>query len=173
MGCAVDLPLFNLHDRVEMGTLFSFLFFTALVGLVTYFRTRKENLSSSKGYFLGGKTLNGWVIAGSLLLTNLSAANFTGMTGMVYGGNLAPVAWTVTVIPPLIFFLRGDPADLPAQRIRDYAGVARASLRSEHAPAGGAVVSVFVCPERHAGGALRRRRRVHSPFQRGGCAGPE
>lgn len=87
-----------------MGTLFSFLFFTALVGLVTYLRTRKENLSSSKGYFLGGKTLNGWVIAGSLLLTNLSAANFTGMTGMVYGGNLAPVAWTVTVIPPLIFF---------------------------------------------------------------------
>ena len=87
-----------------MGTLLSFLFFTALVGVVTYRRTRKENLHSSKGYFLGGKTLNGWVIAGSMLLTNLSAANFTGMTALVYGGNLAPIAWTVTVVVPLIFF---------------------------------------------------------------------
>lgn len=87
-----------------MGTLLSFLLFTALVGFITYLRTRREKLDSSKGYFLAGKSLNGWVIAGSLLLTNLSAANFTGMTAQVYGGNLAPVVWTVTVIPPLIFF---------------------------------------------------------------------
>jgi SSS family solute:Na+ symporter len=87
-----------------MGTLLSFLFFTALVGVVTYFRTRHENLGSGRGYFLAGRSLNGWVIAGSLLLTNLSAANFTGMTAQVYGSNLAPIAWTVTVIPPLVFF---------------------------------------------------------------------
>lgn len=87
-----------------MGTLLSFLFFTALVGCVTYFSTRNEDLRSRRGYFLAGRSLNGWVIAGSLLLTNLSAANFTGMTALVYGGNLAPIAWTVTVIPPLVFF---------------------------------------------------------------------
>jgi len=87
-----------------MGALLSFLGFTALVGLVTYYRTRREDLNSTKGYFRAGNSLNGWVIAGSLLLTNLSAANFTGMTALVYGGNLAPIAWTVTVIPPLIFF---------------------------------------------------------------------
>lgn len=87
-----------------MGTLASFLFFTLLVGIITYLRTHREDLASKKGYFLGGNSLNGWVIAGSLLLTNLSAANFTGMTAQVYGGNLAPIAWTVTVIPPLVFF---------------------------------------------------------------------
>lgn len=87
-----------------MGTLISFLLFTGLVGLLTYLRTHNEDLNSQNGYFLGGKSLNGWVIAGSLLLTNLSAANFTGMTAQVYGGNLAPIAWTVTVIPPLVFF---------------------------------------------------------------------
>lgn len=87
-----------------MGTFLSFLFFTALVGVVTYYRTRRENLHSSQGYFLGGNSLSGWVIAGSLLLTNLSAANITGMTAQVYGSNLAPIAWTVTVIPPLLFF---------------------------------------------------------------------
>lgn len=87
-----------------MGTVLSFLFFTGLVGLVTYLRTRKDNLQSSKGYFLAGNSLNGWVIAGSLMLTNLSAANITGMTANVYKGNLSPIAWTVTVIPPLIYF---------------------------------------------------------------------
>jgi SSS family solute:Na+ symporter len=87
-----------------MGAFLSFVFFTALVGVITYYRTRTEDLRTGKGYFLAGNSLNGWVIAGSLLLTNLSAANFTGMTAMVYGGNLAPIAWTVTVIPPLVFF---------------------------------------------------------------------
>jgi SSS family solute:Na+ symporter len=87
-----------------MGTLLSFLFFTVLVGVITYFRTRNEDLRTGKGYFLAGNSLNGWVIAGSLMLTNLSAANFTGMTALVYGGNLSPIAWTVTVIPPLVFF---------------------------------------------------------------------
>lgn len=87
-----------------MGTLLSFLFFTALVAGVTYWRTHRENLHSSQGYFLGGNSLSGWVIAGSLLLTNLSAANITGMTAQVYGTNLAPIAWTVTVIPPLLLF---------------------------------------------------------------------
>jgi SSS family solute:Na+ symporter len=87
-----------------MISFLSFLLFTGLVGLVTYWRMRRDNLHSEKGYFLGGRSLNGWVIAGSLLMTNLSAANFTGMTAQVYGGNLSPIAWTVTVIPPLIFF---------------------------------------------------------------------
>ena len=87
-----------------MGTLFSFLFFTLLVGLVTYLRTRKEDLHTSKGFFLAGNSLNGWVIAGSLLLTNLSAANLTGMTANVYAGNMTPIAFTVTVVPVLIYF---------------------------------------------------------------------
>lgn len=87
-----------------MGTFLSFLFFTSFVAVVTYLRTRKENLNSSQGYFLGGNSLSGWVIAGSLLLTNLSAANITGMTAQVYGTNLAPIAWTVAVIPPLLLF---------------------------------------------------------------------
>ncbi len=87
-----------------MGTFLSFLFFTGLVGFITYQRTRKDNLHSSKGYFLAGNSLGGWVIAGSLMLSNLSAANFTGMTANIYKGNMAPIAWTATVIPPLIYF---------------------------------------------------------------------
>ena len=87
-----------------MGTILSFLFFTGLVGFITYLRTHNDKLHTPKGYFLAGNSLNGWVIAGSLMLTNLSAANFTGMTANVYGSNLSPIAWTVTVVPPLIYF---------------------------------------------------------------------
>jgi SSS family solute:Na+ symporter len=111
-----------------MAIFASFLFFTGLVGLITYLRTRNEDLRSRRGYFLAGRSLNGWVIAGSLLLTNLSAANFTGMTALVYGGNLAPIAWTVTVIPPLVFFaglilpvfLRNGYATIPEYLERRY-----------------------------------------------------
>lgn len=99
----MELPqgCFKIHI---MGTILSFLFFTGLVGFITYLRTHNDNLHTSKGYFLAGNSLSGWVIAGSLMLTNLSAANFTGMTANVYAGNLSPIAWTVTVVPPLIYF---------------------------------------------------------------------
>src|SRR5690606_21074560 len=50
-----------------MGILLSFIFFTALVGIITYYNTRDEDLRSRQGYFLAGRSLNGWVIAGSLL----------------------------------------------------------------------------------------------------------
>ena len=51
----------------------SFLFFTVLVAVISSWKTRGDNLESAEGYFLAGRGLPGIVIAGSLLLTNLSA----------------------------------------------------------------------------------------------------
>src|SRR5690606_22779884 len=53
-------------------TIISFLFFTGLVGVLTWLITRKDDHSSTSGYFLAGRTLTFPLIAGSLLLTNLS-----------------------------------------------------------------------------------------------------
>lgn len=53
-------------------TLASFLFFTLLVAALTYWLTHKDDHATSKGFFLGGRTLTWPLIAGSLLLTNLS-----------------------------------------------------------------------------------------------------
>ena len=53
-------------------TLASFVLFTGLVGLTTWWFTRGDDHASSKGYFLAGRTLSFPLIAGSLLLTNLS-----------------------------------------------------------------------------------------------------
>ena len=47
----------------------AFIGFTALVAIISYYKTRNTKESSSDGYFLGGRSLTAGVIAGSLLLT--------------------------------------------------------------------------------------------------------
>lgn len=65
-------------------TILSFLFFTALVGVLTYFITRKDDHKSSIGYFLAGRSLTFPLIAGSLLLTNLSTEQMVGLNGAAF-----------------------------------------------------------------------------------------
>ena len=85
-------------------TLISFIFITMLVGLITFLKTRRNNLSTTQdGYFLGGRSLTAYVIAGSLLLTNLNAVNFVGMSAQAYTHNLSVIAWEVTSGLILIF----------------------------------------------------------------------
>ncbi|MGN0844819.1 MAG: solute:sodium symporter family transporter, partial [Kiritimatiellia bacterium] len=52
--------------------LVSFVFFTALVGLLTWWKSRGEDRSTNSGFFLAGRSLTFPFIAASLLLTNLS-----------------------------------------------------------------------------------------------------
>lgn len=79
-------------------TFISFIFFTGLVGLITYFKIRGNNKKNQTkdAYFLGGRSLTGGVIGASLLLTNLSASNFVGMSGQSYSGNMSNMAYEVT-----------------------------------------------------------------------------
>ncbi len=75
--------------------LVSFIIFSVAVGVITYVKTKNDTLSTSDGYFLGGRSLTGNVIAGSLLLTNLSAASFVGMSGQAYSANMSVMGWEV------------------------------------------------------------------------------
>ncbi len=102
-------------------TLFTFLFFTGLVGLVTYFLTRKDDHGTSTGYFLAGRTLTGGFIAGSLLLTNLSTEQLVGLNGAAFTDGIAVMAWEVIagaslVLMALYFlpkYLRSGIATIP------------------------------------------------------------
>ncbi|MEL7447651.1 MAG: solute:sodium symporter family transporter [Pseudomonadota bacterium] len=76
-------------------TLASCAFFMALVAYVSYQKTKGE-ASSRDGYFLAGRGLTGVFIAGSMLLTNLSAEQLIGLNGSAYGFNLSSMAWEVT-----------------------------------------------------------------------------
>lgn len=73
--------------------LITFIGFTALVGIIAYYSTRNTDENSSDGYFLGGRSLTAGVIAGSLLLTNLSTEQIVGLNGAAYTEGLLVMAW--------------------------------------------------------------------------------
>lgn len=81
----------------------SFLAFTGLVAALTYWITRKDDHSTSAGFFLGGRSLTWPLIAGSLLLTNLSTEQMVGLNGAAYTHGLAVMAWEVVAVIALVF----------------------------------------------------------------------
>ncbi len=76
-------------------TLASCIAVMALIAWVSWRRTR-GTVETKDGYFLAGRGLTAGYIAGSLLLTNLSAEQLIGLNGSAYGYNLSSMAWEVT-----------------------------------------------------------------------------
>ena len=99
----------------------SFLGFTILVAVIAYLATRKTNEESSDGYFLGGRSLTGVVIAGSLLLTNLSTEQIVGLNGAAFKEGILVMAWetlaaiamVVTAVFLLPRYLKGGITTVP------------------------------------------------------------
>ena len=58
-------------------------------------RGRPEMTRHRRGCFLAGRGLPGIVIAGSLLLTNLSAEQLVGTNGQGWASNMSPIGWEV------------------------------------------------------------------------------
>ncbi|MCL8000548.1 solute:sodium symporter family transporter, partial [Brucella sp. 21LCYQ03] len=63
---------------------------------------RKDNLSSQDGYFLGGRSLTGSVIAASMIMSNISTEHLVGMNGSAYRNGFIIIAWEVTSALALI-----------------------------------------------------------------------
>ncbi|MDH5603135.1 MAG: solute:sodium symporter family transporter, partial [Cyclobacteriaceae bacterium] len=79
-----------------MFTFLTFIAFTTFVAGYSWYRLRNEKLDSQDGYFLGGRSLTGIVIAGSMLLTNISTEHLIGMNGSSYKNGFIIIAWEVT-----------------------------------------------------------------------------
>ncbi len=92
-----------------MTILLSFLAFTGLVAGLTWYLTHKDDHGTSDGFFLAGRRLGPVVIAGSLLLTNLSAEQLVGLNGAVFKDGLHLMVWevvtVVTIVLLALFFL--------------------------------------------------------------------
>lgn len=86
-----------------MLTLITFLFFTGLVAVSTWWLTRGKNTDTEDGFFLAGRSLGGLVIAGSLLLTNLSTEQLVGLNGGAFSQGLSIMAWEVIAGVSLVF----------------------------------------------------------------------
>ncbi len=110
-----------------MGIL-SFLGFTILVAVIAYISTLKTDENSSDGYFLGGRSLGGFVIAGSLLLTNLSTEQIVGLNGQSFAQGILVMAWetvaaiamVITAIFLLPRYLKGGLTTIPQFLERRY-----------------------------------------------------
>ncbi len=87
----------------------SFAAFTLLVAVISYLATLKTNENSSEGYFLGGRSLTAVVIAGSLLLTNLSTEQIVGLNGQAYKEGILVMTWetlaAIAIIITALFLL--------------------------------------------------------------------
>jgi SSS family solute:Na+ symporter len=107
-----------------MGALniLAFVGFTALVAILSYYWTKGTDEHHSDGYFLGGRSLTAPVIAGSLLLTNLSTEQIVGLTGQAYSEGILVMAWetlaaiamVVTALVLLPRYLRSGISTIPS-----------------------------------------------------------
>ena len=92
-----------------MLAIVSFVGFTLMVGVISYLATRKTDESTSDGYFLGGRSLTAGVIAGSLLLTNLSTEQIVGLNGSAYDQGILVMAWetlaAIAIVVTALFLL--------------------------------------------------------------------
>lgn len=102
-------------------TILSFLAFTILVAVISYYYTGKTKTNTADGYFLGGRSLTAGVIAGSLLLTNLSTEQIVGLNGQAFTEGilvmcwetLAAIAMVVTALFLLPRYLKGGITTVP------------------------------------------------------------
>ncbi len=88
---------------MDVLAIVSFLGFTFFVAFVAWFATRGTDESSAKGYYLGGRSLGAITIAGSLLLTNLSAEQIVGLNGQSFSEGVLVMAWETLAAIAMIF----------------------------------------------------------------------
>ncbi|MEP0263821.1 solute:sodium symporter family transporter [Dokdonia sp.] len=87
----------------------SFIGFTLLVAGYAWWKTRGTDEKSADGYYLGGRSLGAITIAGSLLLTNLSAEQIVGLNGQAFSEGILVMAWetlaAIAMVITAIFLL--------------------------------------------------------------------
>lgn len=66
-----------------------------LVAALSWVMSRGHT-GTGQGFFLAGRTLTAPVIAGSLLMTNLSTEQMVGLAGSAFAFNMSSMAWEVT-----------------------------------------------------------------------------
>jgi SSS family solute:Na+ symporter len=81
----------------------TFLVYTVFVMWFSWYKTKGTDLNCSDGYFLGGRSLTGIVIASSIILTNLSTEQIVGLNGQAFSESLVVMAWEVSAPMALIF----------------------------------------------------------------------
>ncbi|WP_192978258.1 solute:sodium symporter family transporter [Mammaliicoccus vitulinus] len=96
---------------MSMFAAISFIVVVFGVGLYAYLRSRKIDTQNADGYFMGGRSLTGFTIASTIIMTNLSTEQIVGQNGQSFMAGMEVMAWEVTaavaiVILALVFLPR-------------------------------------------------------------------
>ncbi|MFB4472503.1 solute:sodium symporter family transporter [Virgibacillus sp. SK37] len=87
-----------------MGIVFAtFVLIVGGIWFYAYKRSRAVNMDSSDGFFLGGRSLTAFTIAGTVIMTNLSTEQLVGQNGQSYMAGMEVMAWEVTAAFALVF----------------------------------------------------------------------
>ncbi|MCK4922693.1 MAG: solute:sodium symporter family transporter, partial [Bacteroidales bacterium] len=95
-----------------------------------------DKMNTSDDFFLGGRSLTGIVIAGSMLLTNISTEHLIGMNGSSYKNGFIIIGWEVTsalalVVAALYFipkYLRMGLTTIPEYLEKRFDGTTRSFI---------------------------------------------
>src|SRR5690606_24924642 len=79
-----------------MLTFTTFVGFTLFVAFLSWFKLRKDNIGTRDGYFLGGRSLPGIIIAGSMIMTTISTEHLSGLNRYAYKHGMIIIALEVT-----------------------------------------------------------------------------
>ncbi len=94
---------------MNLPALLYFLFFTIIVGFLSWRKRQKNDATTTESYFMGNRSLGFFLVGGMLFLTNLNGVQFIGENESVYLNNMSVMAWGVTSVVAMIivseFFL--------------------------------------------------------------------
>lgn len=81
----------------------SFIIIIGVIWIYAFKRSRAVDNTSSEGFFLGGRSLTGITIAGTIIMTNLSTEQIVGQNGQSFVGGMEVMAWEVTAAIACVF----------------------------------------------------------------------
>lgn len=98
----------NSNQKIILKTFIVYLLFNVIVSIV-YSKKTEQNLHTSeeKKYFIGGRTMNGFVLAMTIMAPYTSASSFIsgpGVAGLTYG---YVQTWIAAIQVPVIFLVLG------------------------------------------------------------------
>ena len=83
---------------MNFSIVISFVFFTLLVAVISYFKTKKELTQTTSGLFFANRNNNFWVVGGALFLSNISANQFIGENESIFINNMSVISWGVSSV---------------------------------------------------------------------------
>jgi SSS family solute:Na+ symporter len=91
------------------SAILGFFFFTILVALISYFKSRKNKINSTAALFFANRSNGYLIVGGSLFLSNINANQFIGENESVYVNNMSVIGWGITSVLAMLivaeFFL--------------------------------------------------------------------